>query len=260
MTLIVVLIALVLQRFLKFNSYSRQIDWASPYFAWVSSKVKYITTGHGLLSLAILILPLLIVSAIIFWLGYVLLGYLGSGILQVILVWYCLDARDARKEPYANPASETLLLQSYRHLFAVLFWYCLLGPIALILYVSVSQLLAVIPKGLPLSGSEVEEQSLEPLRVCFTKTQQVLDWVPVRLLGLTFALVGNFSVVFKLWTQQLFEVATPPVVLVNEWGQAALKAEPAEAAQLESAIHLIDRSLLVWLVVVFLVTISVFFG
>jgi len=260
MALIVVLIALAVQRFLNFHSAAYQLDWASHYFQWMNSRVKQITAGHGLVGLAILVLPIVFVAAIIFTLAYGLLGYVGTGILQLILVWYCLDVRDLRKEPYGDGESETLLLQSYQRIFAVLFWYCLFGPVGLVLYVSVNQLSHVIPKTVSAAEGEEEIQSSDSLHAFLLKAQGVLDWAPVRLLGLSFALVGSFGAVFKLWMQKLFHGITDPQALVVEWGRAALKAESSEDSQTEATVDLVDRSLLVWLVVVFLVTIGVFLG
>ena len=259
MALIIVLIALAIQRFVKFNSYSRQFDWAAHYFQWMSNRIKQITTGHGLIGLLILVVPVVLVTAIIFSLVYQLLGYLGAGVLQLALVWYCLDGRDIRKEPYGDATTEKILLQTYQHLFAVLFWYCVLGPVGLVLYICVSQLSQVAPRTLASSEQETQHNG-DHLYEYLSKTLGILDWVPVRLLGLSFALVGSFAAVFKLWMRKLFEGITDPPLLVVEWGQAALAAESTEKSPLESTIDLVDRSLLVWLFVVLLVTVGVFLG
>lgn len=264
MTLIIILVAIVLQRFLKFNSYSRQFNWASPYFQLMNSKVKQITAGHGLLGVAILVVPIVLVSAILFGVAYGIFGLIGTGVLQLALVWYCLDARDIRKEPYDNATSESLLLKSYQHLFAILFWYGVFGPVGLVLYISVSHLSSVVPKAIApaaeTSGEEVSTQSSASLHEYLLKTLGVLDWVPARLLGLSFALVGNFGDVFKLWFQKLFHGIQDPQRLVVEWGTAALKSESVEGGALESSINLIDRSLLIWLVVILLLTVGVIVG
>ena len=241
MVLVIVLMALVIQRFLGFNSYSRRFDWALHYFQWMTSKIKQITQGHGFVGLAILVLPVVLVAAIILSLAYGFFGYLGAGILQLMLVWYCLDGRDIRKEPYEQAASEVVLSQAYQQLFAILFWYCVFGPVGLVLYITVSQLAHVAPRTLVSSVSEAEQDE-SVLPDYLMKTLGVLDWLPVRLLGLSFALVGSFAAVFKLWMQKLFEGIANPQALVIEWGEAALKAEKAETekqAQLEPVINLI---------------------
>jgi len=274
MTLIIILIAIVVQRFMKFNSYSHQFDWASHYFQWMNSKVKSITTGHGLVGVAILVVPIVLIAAIVFGIAYGFFGLLGVGILQLVLVWYCLDARDIEKEPFEKATSETILLTSYRNLFANLFWYGFFGPVGLVLYVVVGRLSPVIPKSLPAASTssaenegEADQDPLEQpqksdgsLHEYLMKIQGVLDWVPVRLLGLSFALVGHFAAVFKLWLQKLFHGVSDVQSLVVEWGQAALKLDTEEGSPLAPAIHLVDRSLLVWLVVNFLLTAGVILG
>ncbi|MCB1828103.1 MAG: hypothetical protein KDH94_06715, partial [Coxiellaceae bacterium] len=72
--------------------------------------------------------------------------------------------------------------------------------------------------------------------------------------------VGSFAAVFKLWVQKLFEGIGNSRSLIVEWGQAALKSESSSDSQPELIVDLIDRSLLVWLVVVLLVTLGVIFG
>jgi len=267
MTLIIILIAIVVQRFLKFNSYSRQLNWATGYFHWMNSKVKQVTAGHGLLGLAILVVPIVLIAAMIFGIAYGIFGRLGTGILQLALVWYCLDARDIRKEPYDSATSQSLLLASYQNLFAILFWYGLFGPVGLVLYISILHLSRVIPKTITSSDDTTQEQEVVvaqqnsvSLHEYLVKTQGILDWIPVRLLGLSFALVGSFGAVFKLWLQKLFHGVSDPQTLVVEWGQAALKAESTAGQPLDSTIDLIDRSLLIWLVVILLLTVGIILG
>ncbi len=257
MALIIILIALVVQRFLKFNSIAYQIDWAPSYFHWMSSKVKLMTTCHSLWGLVILIVPIVILAAVIFGLTHALLGWFGAGVLQLVLVWYCLDIKDIYKAQDENTTTEAILLRAYQGVFVLLFWYGLFGPVGLVLYVTVNQLLPAMPKTL-VSSTEQASRDRLGLYDMFVKVQALLDWVPVRLLGLSFALVGSFAVVFKLWLQKLFDGIINPQALVVEWGQAALKAESIEGVK--PAIDLVDRSLLVWLAVLFLVTLGVFLG
>ncbi len=275
MSLIIILVCLGIQRYLKLNSYSHQVNWVEPYFKWMTAKVEQITKGHGFIGVAILVLPVLIGVAIIFALVYNLLGTIGYMVLSIVLVWYCMDGRDARREPYENMTTQALFITTYRNLFGVLFWYALFGPVGLSLYITVSKLqnfIAKQPLVLP-EGSDVSlpKESDTSLNRCMNKTLGVLDWVPVRLVGLSYALVGHFGLVFKSWLKKLLRGVSNTQELVAEWGMIALKqvstsdtsagaTQAAANIQQTEAIALIDRSLLVWLIAILLVTFGFLLG
>lgn len=265
MALFVILICLAIQRYGKFNSYSRQLHWIEPYFKWMTGKVGQIMKGHGLIGAAILILPFLVGIAIIFALVSALLGDFGYFILSVVLLWYCLDARDIRKEPYEDKTSKALFITTYRNLFGVIFWFSLFGPVGLSLYIIVVKLGDLLVEGSPYISDEFGIALGESLH----KILAILDWIPVRLLGLSYALVGHFGSVFKSWLKKLSQGLSNTEALVAEWGMIALQqgstsdissAQDVASAHEKEAISLIDRSLLVWLIVIFLITFGIFLG
>ena len=243
MLLLIILVAIVIQRFLGFNSYSRQVDWAMPYYLWMKRRVNQTQEGHAVMAAAILVLPLVLVMSLLFGFIKMTLGPIGYAMISVALLWYCLDARDLRKEPYENPSMSTILVQRYQHCFAILFWYALLGVAGITLYFSITQLKKIL-RG--------EAGNTVALKAFLETVQNTLDWVPVRLLGLTFALVGHFGHVFKQWLQKCLQGINHPQGLLIEWGQAALNSESG-TDPLKPATDLMDRSLLVWLVVLLLI-------
>lgn len=247
MTLIAILVCLGLQRYLGLNSFEHQISWIEPYFKWMRGRLKQITQGHGFVGLLLLIIPLLLIISIVFALTYHLLGSLGYVILSVALLWYCLDARDLHKHPYENAHVADIFVLRYRHQFALLFWYFLFGPVGLALYIAMSHLHDFL--------TEQKDQS-PSLQKYTNLALGVLDWVPVRLLGLSFALVGQFSATFKAWMKDLPKGIAADQKFVANWGQAALH----EPANKDEAIATVDRALLVWLVVLALVVIARAFG
>jgi len=270
MALIVILICLGIQRFAKFNSYSHQLNWVEPYFTWLTTKFGQITKGHGFIGVAILVLPVLIGVAVVFALTYSLLGIIGYAVLSLAILWYCMDGRDIRKEAYEDRTPGALFLTTYRGLFAVIFWFALLGPVGLALYISVVKLEALIQKQPLASPEEAPEKTKTSLQECMRKTLGVLDWVPVRMLGLSYAVVGHFGSVFKSWLKKLSQGVSNTQNLVVEWGMIALhratattdtsSAQAGADTQESEAITLIDRSLLVWLIVIFLVSFGVLLG
>lgn len=79
-----------------------------------------------------------------------------------------------------------ILMDAFERLFAVLFWYLVLGPVGAIVYYALVQL-----RGLSyLDFTATNEHWLH--RLIF-----VLEWPVARLLGLTFSLAGDFDAGFK---------------------------------------------------------------
>lgn len=258
MKLIVVLLALGLQRYLHFAGVDYQIKWVDAYFGWLSGKVKPVTEGHGLLGLAILAVPLLLVVSIIVALVCYFFGWVGYFVLGLVLFWYALDARAWDKRPAVEKAQD-LFSDSYSRLFGVIFWFFILGPVGLALY------FIVIELNLYLLNSE--DESVTGLRSYTGFVLGILDWVPERILGLSFALVGHFAATFKLWSKKVISGIRTDLELVIAWGMTALtgsaeaETKPENMAeQLSQASTLIDRALIVWLVLMALFIIGYWFG
>ncbi|EKD45010.1 MAG: hypothetical protein ACD_70C00115G0001, partial [uncultured bacterium] len=92
----------------------------------------------------------------------------------------------------------------------------------------------------------------------FEKALGVLDWVPIRILGLTFALAGNFGAVFKPWLTLLPKGISTDQKSVVELGRAALTGE--SSVSLQQVVALIIRVLVVWLVIIMLITLGFWLG
>jgi len=82
-----------------------------------------------------------------------------------------------------------LVWQAYQSFFAVIFWYALLGPLAALAY----RLLA-------LSAEHAEQPALRERAV---QVRHGFDWLPVRVLAASFALVGNFAAVTRALLHEL---------------------------------------------------------
>lgn len=100
-----------------------------------------------------------------------------------------------------------LLWQAYQSFFAVIFWYFLLGPVAALSY----RLLALAAEHSQNPG--VTERAAQ-LRHAF-------DWVPVRLLAASFALVGNFVAVSRVMLHELLNWNISAADLIDKVGLVA---------------------------------------
>ncbi|MCF4994207.1 hypothetical protein GIW70_11710 [Pseudomonas syringae] len=100
-----------------------------------------------------------------------------------------------------------LLWQAYQSFFAVIFWYFLLGPVAALSY----RLLAL-----------AEEHGQNPAVVeRAAQLRHAFDWIPVRLLAASFALVGNFVAVSRVMLHELLNWHISAAQLINKVGLVA---------------------------------------
>ncbi|WP_095119522.1 regulatory signaling modulator protein AmpE [Pseudomonas sp. Irchel s3f10] len=105
-----------------------------------------------------------------------------------------------------------LLWEAYQSFFAVIFWYFLLGPVAALAY----RLLAL-----------AEEHGKTPALVeRAAHMRHAFDWVPVRLLAASLALVGNFVAVSRVMLHELLNWNISAAHLINRVGLAAGEIPP----------------------------------
>ncbi|AMB86776.1 hypothetical protein AWM79_16310 [Pseudomonas agarici] len=100
-----------------------------------------------------------------------------------------------------------LLWQAYQSFFAVIFWYFLLGPVAALSY----RLLALATEH---SHNPALAERASLLRHAF-------DWLPVRLLSASLALVGNFVAVSRVMLHELLNWDIGAEQLVAKVGRMA---------------------------------------
>ncbi|MCW1248236.1 regulatory signaling modulator protein AmpE [Pseudomonas sp. SAICEU22] len=110
-------------------------------------------------------------------------------------------------QPLLEQVQKHLLWQAYQSFFAVIFWYFVLGPVAALSY----RLLALAAEHSQNPG--VAERAAQ-LRHAF-------DWVPVRLLAASFALVGNFVAVSRVMLHELLNWNISAADLIDKVGLVA---------------------------------------
>ncbi|MGN8276368.1 regulatory signaling modulator protein AmpE [Pseudomonas sp. SMV71] len=130
-----------------------------------------------------------------------------------------------------------LLWQAYQSFFAVIFWYFLLGPVAALSY----RLLAL-----------AAEHSLNPgVAERAAQMRHAFDWVPVRLLAASFALVGNFVAVSRVMLHELLNWNISAAELIDKVGLVAGEipkpvAGPDGINSLDRLWELLLRAALLW--------------
>lgn len=130
-----------------------------------------------------------------------------------------------------------LLWQAYQSFFAVIFWYFVLGPGAALAY----RLLAL-----------TAEHARQPaLKARAEQLRHIMDWLPVRVLALSFALVGNFVAVMRVMLHELLNWHISARHLVARVGRIADDIPEEDDAQrglgrLDSLWELLLRCAVLW--------------
>ncbi|MEW7860071.1 regulatory signaling modulator protein AmpE [Pseudomonas chlororaphis] len=130
-----------------------------------------------------------------------------------------------------------LLWQAYQSFFAVIFWYFLLGPVAALSY----RLLALAAEH---SKNPAVAERAGQLRHAF-------DWLPVRLLAASFALVGNFVAVSRVMLHELLNWNISAAQLMEKVGLVAAEIPtpitgPDGIVSLDRIWELLLRAAVLW--------------
>lgn len=183
--------------------------------------------------------------------------------------WQERPADSYGADEVARVSIERGLADAHRHVFGTVALFAVLGPAGAVLY-RLSALLAA--KWPPRSGPEAGEFG------AFASTIFLwLDWLPARLTGASFAIVGNFEDAVYCWRTQArtWEVQPEGVVLASGAGALGVRlgdplteadgmrfrpelgaGEPADPDFMQGTIGLVWRALLMWLAVLFIITIA----
>lgn len=267
MTFIVTLIALVIERFFDW-SHLRNWVW---YTKLQQAVVRKFPGASPYLALALTIAPLLIVVSFLqFMFRTPLFGFC-EFLFQLFLFLYCLGPQNLWADAYAcintlmhgelQQAEEkskmtfgdgqllnNIFIAANRRVFAIVFWYLVLGPIGAVLYRAVTLSSAAFPK----------QEAVPELVQSARSVESVLDWIPVRIFAGVFALGGHFVQVVSYWRNKPVLGLDVNERLLTDCGTAALGGDDIEkiaeqGSAEKSAIGLLDRSFVIILVIVAIV-------
>lgn len=296
MNLIVVLIALGVElRLGDFDRY-RNLAWFEHYTTWLESRLAAsgFWNGPGGV-LATLLIPLLLLGVLIYLAveAHFVLGFLLSLLVLIYsfgpalnsLVNRFTDALssnddDASREIldqilYADAAAgeadpdrviSSIMLRAHEYLFAVIFWFVLLGAVGALMYCLVLNLVHRYDKADSGYAGAVRD------------LHNILMWPSARLLALGFALGGSLVSALESWRTVSGHTLDISREVIAVSGFGALHYDPASGVdtdagedadpkdtdvdkevfvgRLRETLALINRTLIVWLIVLGLMTIA----
>lgn len=254
----------------KFSAWRGRIQQDGPWLRWLAKAEQQVDflESPWLAILLLVGLPLLVLGLLLAllepvaygWLALpvhllVLIYSLGRGDLQAALgpfrdSWrrsdseaaYLVAQRDLALEAEEEGAllhrvQGYMVWQAYQSFFAVIFWYALLGPLAALAY----RLLALM-------GEHTEQANFRERALSL---RHAFDWLPVRVLAASFALVGNFVAVNRALLHELLSWDISAAQLVVNVGRAASETpEPvlgeAGVASLDGLWQLLVRAAVLW--------------
>lgn len=290
MTFLAIIAALALERAMEAAhlAHLRQLGWFRAYRDRVLSLVVRLPGGRGPTGVAIVCLVPTLLVWMVLWLisaWSVVLAFF----LAVIVLLYCLGPGDlltqlrdyiraetgegdrseskrlaadimesdrplsAEDDPH-RAVTESALVRANDRLFAVLFWFAVLGPAGAVLYRSADQLRRLEEE----SGTEADNQWVANA----TLLEGLMAWLPARLLAAGYALTGSYEEATADWKAYYDECSEPffetseGVLSCAGCGALRMSAGGHESglAVVRSARGLILRTLVLWLAVLAVLT------
>ena len=280
-----VLIALGVEfRLGNFDRY-RDLSWFERYTAWLEARLG----RHGLWYgpggvLVTLLIPLALLGALVYLAAQVhfILGFLLSLLALVYsfgpppgslvdsyadalgsdddaarreILGRILDDDGAADEAGRDQVLSSIMLRAHEYLFAIIFWFLLLGAVGGLLY--------CLAANLARRHEKVEDGYAGAAR----DLHNILMWPSARLLALGFALGGSLVSALESWRTVSGHTLDISREVIAVSGLGALHYDPASEeetgadnevfiALLREIQALINRTLIVWLIVLGLMTIA----
>lgn len=129
------------------------------------------------------------------------------------------------QEAVHGQCTRFLLTNSFERLFAVLFWYLVLGPAGALTYFVLLQMRRVRHRN----------ATLDYEQPWIIRLEFVLEWVPARLLGLTFALAGHFEATFNCLRRYVADTSSTAFEVVLSCANAAIGRAQTRTVQVHDA-------------------------
>ena len=288
MNLLALIFGLLIERLITQVLHLREPRWMDRYFDWGLFRVGKLNAWQGALAAAAIIalpvLPVLLISVVVkpllfslIYLGFaivVLIFSLGPRDLQEDVDDYCAalsaDDQDAAdriakglteidlpmdRNQRELAVEEAVLVQADNRLFAVVFWFAVLGPVGAWMF-RVSDLFRR-RRAFELSRSDEESEETRSEPVLWW--HGVLVWLPARLQVLGYGLAGSFDGAMAGWKiyYKNDHSALPFYLRTRELlatvGRCALEhirdeleTDDRRVRTARGAYRLVRRSLLVW--------------
>ena len=305
MTFISLVAALLLEQWRPLRTGNRLYVEFARYVNQLASNFNAGRYRDGVISWLLAVLPVVLVTLIVYWVLrytngllallwdivvlYLVLGFrqfshfyndvmvaLRGGDLararEVLSKWRGESAQGLTAGEVARVAIELGLMRSHRHVFGVMAWFVVLGPAGAVVY----RLAALLSDRWGV-GRDAGAGSFGLFAV---RAFEIIDWVPVRLTAIGFAVAGDFMGAVECWREQAasWRSRSHGIILAAAAGALGVKlggvlhqdsgieyrpqlgdGDEADIDYMLAAVGLIWRALVLWLFLIMLVTVALWF-
>ena len=304
MTFISLVAALLLEQWRPLRSGNRLYGVFARYVNFIAQNLNAGQYRHGVISWLLAVVPVALATLTVYWLLHRVSGamallwniavlYLALGFRQfshfytdvatalrgndlaraheVLNLWQCESGHELTRGETARVAIELGLMRSHRHVFGVMAWFVILGPAGAIAY----RLAALIDE----RWGTAHEAETVAFGAFAARAFEVIDWLPVRLTALAFAVVGDFTGAVECWREQAktWRVRGQGIVLAAAAGALGARlggvlhqhggieyrpqlgdtdGDEVDVDYMPAAVGLIWRALVLWLFLILLATIA----
>lgn len=304
MTFISLVAALLLEQWRPLRSGNRLYGVFARYVSTIAQNFNAGQYRDGVISWLLAVVPVALATLIVYWLSHRASGllallwniavlYLALGFRQfshfytdvatalrsndlarareVLGRWRGASGHELTPGEAVRVAIELGLVRSHRHVFGVMAWFVLLGPAGAISY----RLAALLND----RWGAAREGETVVFGAFAARAFAVIDWLPVRLTALGFAVVGDFTGAVECWRGQAktWRIRGQGIVLAAAAGALGIKlggvlheqggieyrpqlgdldGDEADVDHMQAAVGLIWRALVLWMFLILLGTIA----
>ncbi len=191
---------------------------------------------------------------------------------KLLASWMRREADALPRSEIVRHVTEYSVLAAHRNVFGVFVWYALLaafglGPAGAVLY-RISEYVKRVACRMP----AMEELAISPVvRSNAVQAWAVIDWLPARMTALSFAFVGSFEDAIDAWrvyeaspgvTNEGILIAATAGAVNMQLGEppAPLSAQQAQPDHLRAVVGLVWRTVVMWMVLLFLLSLARLIG
>jgi adenosylcobinamide-phosphate synthase len=312
MSLFALIAALLLEQLRPLSSRKYLYGWLSSYVLFFQLHFNAGRHEHGKIAWLIAVLPLMVAAVVLFWMlsqvhpifawafnvlvlyltmGFRQFSHYFTGIHQALRAnkldeardllsrWRGMPSHELNAEEIARVTIEQALIASHRNVFGVIVWFVLFSAIGL--GGAAGALLYRMGQFLRAHWGDQDKSELGEFGGFARQAFYFLEWLPVRLTAMTFAIVGDFEDTIYCWRTQ---AATWPdneagILLASGAGALGVRlgmplpqgglledraelgiGDDADADFMQSAIGLVWRSVVFWLILLLLLSLASLLG